>query len=109
VKAGGGTDSPWEKLKGQIVLGSDAFTQKIRPLLAKRAGLKEIPRVQRFANRPELETALARGKLYSKARRDSAIRVAHLKHGYTLSEIGSHLGLHYTTVSKVINQKRIAK
>ncbi len=104
-----GTDSPWEKLKGQIVLGSDAFTQKIRPLLAKRAGLKEIPRVQRFANRPELETALARGKLYSKARRDNAIRVAHLKHGDTLSEIGSLLGLHYTTVSKVINQTRIAK
>ena len=52
---------------------------------------------RRFANRPELETALARGKLYSKARRDTAIRVAHLKHGDTLSEIGSLLGLHYTT------------
>ena len=64
---------------------------------------------RRFANRPELETALARGTLYSKARRDTAIRVAHLKRGYTLSEIGSHLGLHYTTVSKVINQTRIAK
>ena len=46
----------------------------------------------------------SRGRLYSKARRDSAIRVAHLKHGYPLSEIGSHLGLHYTTVSKVVNQ-----
>ena len=89
--------------------GGFGATPSPRPLLAKRAGLKEIPRVQRFANRPELETALARGKLYSKARRDSAIRVAHLKHGYTLSEIGSHLGLHYTTVSKVINQTRIAK
>ena len=65
--------------------------------------------MQRFANRPELETALARGKLYSKARRDNAIRVAHLKRGYTLSEIGRHLGLHFTTASKVINQTRIAK
>ena len=65
--------------------------------------------MQRFANRPELEPALARGKLYSKARCDAAIRVGHLKHGYTLSEIGSHLGSHYTTVSKVINQTRIAK
>lgn len=109
VKAGTWVASPWEKLKGQIVLGSDAFTEKIRPLLAKQAGFKEIPRAQRFANRPELETALARGKLYSKARRDSAMRVAHLKHGYTLSEIGSHLGLHYTTVSKVINQTGTSK
>ena len=109
VNAGVGVDSPWLKLKGQILLGSDAFIQKIRPLLAKQAGLKEIPRAQRFANRPGLEIALASGKLYNKTRRDSAMRVAHLKHGYTLSETGSHLGLHYTTVSKVINQTGTAK
>jgi len=35
--------------------------------------------------------------------------VAHLKYGYTLSEIGGHLGLHYTTVSKVVNQMRPGK
>ena len=76
----------------------------IDQLIEYLPALKEIPRAQRFANRPELGIALARGKLYNKARRDQAMRIAHLKHGYTLSEIGSHLGLHYTTVSKVINQ-----
>lgn len=104
VKAGVGMNSPWGKLKGQILLGTEVYIQKIKPLLARQAHLREIPRAQRFANRPGLEIALARGKLYSKAKRDQAIRAAHIKYGYTLTEIGGHLGLHYTTVSKVINQ-----
>jgi DNA-binding MarR family transcriptional regulator len=29
--------------------------------------------------------------------------MAHIEYGYTLAEIGDHLGLHYTTVSKVVN------
>ncbi|MDP2242368.1 MAG: transposase [Burkholderiales bacterium] len=106
VRDGVQGESPWEKLTGQILLGSERFVAKIKPVLASKANLKEITRVQRFANRPALATALAQGKLYSKVQRDRAIKVAHLKHGYTLSEIGSHLGLHYTTVSKVINQAR---
>jgi hypothetical protein len=31
------------------------------------------------------------------------MRLAHLEYGYTLAEIGQHLGLHYTTVSKVVS------
>jgi len=31
------------------------------------------------------------------------IKQAHLQYDYTLIEIGSFLGLHYTTVSKVVN------
>jgi hypothetical protein len=31
------------------------------------------------------------------------MKKAHVEFGYTLMQIGDHLGLHYTTVSKVIN------
>jgi putative transposase len=109
VRAGIHSESPWEKLRGQILLGSERFVAKMRPVLTTKADLKEIPRVQRFVSRPSLATTLACGTRYGKPRRDRAIKVAHLKHGYTLSEIGSHLGLHYTTVSKVINQARQGK
>ena len=34
-------------------------------------------------------------------RRNAAIVVAHRVHGYSLAEIARHLGLHYSTVSRV--------
>ncbi|MCI0400578.1 MAG: hypothetical protein L0Y67_08595 [Gammaproteobacteria bacterium] len=40
-----------------------------------------------------------------KAARDKAMREAHRAHGYTLSEIGRALDLHYATISKVVNQR----
>jgi putative transposase len=109
VRAGMGGESPWEQLRGQVLLGREPFVARMGAVLRRTADVREIPRLQRLANRPALAMTLARGKLSSKARRDRAIRVAHLKHGYTLSEIGSHLGLHYTTVSKVVNQARRAR
>jgi len=104
VRPGAADESPWLKLRGQVFLGSERFVAKMRPVLRSKAALKEIPRHQRFASRPQIKTALPLNKLHSKSQRDSAIRAAHLRHGYTLSEIGAHLGLHYTTVSKLVNQ-----
>ena len=62
----------------------------------------------RQASQPELEAVLAREKLYTELKRDLAILLAHLKRGYTLSD-GGHLVLHYTTVSKVVNQAENGK
>jgi DNA-binding MarR family transcriptional regulator len=42
----------------------------------------------------------------SRIARYRCIRQAHLQHGYTLTEIGAYLGLHYSTVSKVVNEER---
>jgi len=38
--------------------------------------------------------------------RNNRITEAHIKHGYTLKEIADHLGIHYTTVRKVVAGKR---
>jgi REP element-mobilizing transposase RayT len=104
VSEGIGGASPWDQLTGQVLLGQESFVQELKAHLSGKAKLKEIPRAQRFAGRPALSVALAHGKLHTKEKRDRAMRAAHLEHGYTLNEIGNHLGLHYTTVSKVINQ-----
>jgi REP element-mobilizing transposase RayT len=106
VREGIKSESPWNRLRGQILLGSEAYIRKIQPLLARRGNLKEIPRVQRLVSRPPLKEALQLDRLDTKPKRDHAIQTAHLKHGYTLTEIGTHLGLHYTTISKVVNQER---
>ena len=37
--------------------------------------------------------------------RDNLIREAHWKHWYTLVEIAEIVGLHYTRVSRIVNQR----
>jgi putative transposase len=105
VKAGMDAPSPWEHLQGQLILGSDEFLASVKPRLGAIAHIKEVPRAQRFAHRPELAKALAVGKIDQKDTRDRLIREAHFMHGYTLTEIARHLGVHYTTISKIVNRQ----
>jgi REP element-mobilizing transposase RayT len=104
VLAGKREPSPWEGLKAQCVLGGRSFLEKISPALKDRSAIVEIPRRERFVSRPALEDLLGGGARKSRRRRDRAIVVAHLEYGYSLSEIGRHLGLHYTTVSKIVRR-----
>jgi hypothetical protein len=92
--------SPWGELKGQIILGEKGFIEKFKGLLAEKEGIKEIPRRQRYANRPALSEIFKEGRRRDKTRRNRKIITAHLKFGYTLKEIADYLSLHYTTVSK---------
>lgn len=107
VAEGKGT-SIWENLRGGILLGSDAFVKKIAPLLRGQKQLKDVPKVQRFAARPSL-SKLFRGAKRDKTKRNERIREAYLEHGYTLSQIGDQLGLHYSTVSRIARGERLAK
>ena len=85
---------PWEELKGQIYLGSEAFIERHSP---GNQELKEIPRVQLKAVKPSLERIFAKsGK--------RAIVQAYKEHGYRLQEIAAHLGVHYATVSRRLKQ-----
>jgi hypothetical protein len=100
VKEGIDTTSPWEELQGQILLGEEPFIDKYRELLHDKIEIKEIPRTQRYLNRPKL-AALFSGE-YKKAQRDKLIETAHVRHGYKLKEIAACLGIHYTTVTKAL-------
>lgn len=103
VRAASDMVSPWSKVQGQIFIGSAKFVEEMKPLLEGKEALQEVPKVQRFAHRPELKTVLSLKRRGDKEERNKAIRGAHFKYGYSLKEIGSHLGLHYTTISKIIN------
>ncbi|MFH1021991.1 MAG: hypothetical protein V1809_01215 [Planctomycetota bacterium] len=45
----------------------------------------------------------------TKAAWQRAAREAHVAHGYTLAEIGRHLNVHYTTVSKMVEAEEPKK
>ena len=96
--------SPWEQVRGQVVLGAEAFVKELQPLLASTRASKEIPQAQRLLQRPALDQLVAPGQWQTRSQRDHAIGVAHSEHGYSLSAIGRQLGLHYSTISKIVQQ-----
>jgi len=104
VKAGIHAESPWKELKAQCILGSRDFLEKLKPALKDKTGLTEIPKEQRLAFRPPLtEIFPSSGQNTNKDERNHLIRKAHLDNGYSLAAIARHLGLHYSTISRIVN------
>ena len=98
VKDGLG-DHPWEKLQGQIYLGSEEFIE--RHTKAKE-NIREVPRGQWQPARPRLEEVI-------KKHRNRAVMVAYREYGYRLREIAEHLGVHYATVSRRLREQERRK
>jgi putative transposase len=81
---------PWEKLTGQIYLGSESFIEEHAPENKKQA---EIPLAQLQAARPALRHIFSRHD-------KNAVEKAYRKYGYKMREIAEHLKVHYATVSR---------
>lgn len=99
-------EAPWEKLSGQVVIGTERFVQMVKEYLGEKEGVAEIPKKQRHLGRPAIEELFSSGGALTKQERNDLIRLAHGTHGYTLKDISQGLGVHYTTISKVINSDK---
>jgi len=105
VRQGLGERSPRGEFRGQVLLGSDEFVRSLdRPLKGAKE-IKEIRRQQRLVNHPSLAILPAAAGAKPRSLRNRSIRKAYPEYGYTLSDIGKQLGLHYSTSSKVVNAK----
>ena len=90
--------SPWSMLKNQIYLGSDRFVEKVQSdLPSRQQKLSEIPKAQKRSMPKSIEEYLT-----MTSSRDEAIVAAYKSGGYTLQDIGSHFGKHYSTISRII-------
>ena len=97
-----GGESPLAKIKNQVLLGSPRFLNEMQPILQGQRLEKKSPK--RATRRKSLRALFKKVETKSRHERNQLINRAHLEYGYTLMEIGDQLGLHYTTVSKVINK-----
>ena len=98
-----GNDSLWEDLRGGIILGKDSFLVKIQGYIDEKEKIGEIPRIERYASRPSLSKIFNPAK--NKITRNNKIYESCYHYGYTLTEIGNHLNLHYATVSKILKNR----
>jgi hypothetical protein len=94
VAEGLGSRPPWEDLESGV-LGGPAFLAEVRERNLVQD--PEVPRAQRHLARPSLAD-LRRQHPERAAWMAAACR----EHGYTMSEIATHAGLHYSSVSKII-------
>jgi len=105
VMAGLGQRPIWKDLKHQCVLGSPEFLAEIGPVVKGKNSIREIRRLQRKLARPSLAELFARERDSGKEVRNALLKKASLEYGYTFSEIGRHIGLHYATVSRIVRGK----
>lgn len=106
VAEGASLPSPWPQVRGQAVLGPEAFVENMRPMLDDVRNLKEISRPQRLLHRPSLQKIFTKAVQAEKSLRDAAIRQSFQDYGFSMAEISRHAGVHYSTVSKVIKGER---
>ena len=85
-----------------MILGGEEFVLKIQNLIEEKKDIYEIPKLQRYPGRPPLAVILPQKASDKKELRNKLICKAHLEYAYTLKEIGDFLGIHYSTVSRVI-------
>lgn len=101
VKQGVGDTSPLSSKSQQVLLGNPEFLKRMQPLLDNSLLAKKKPR--RATRRRSLKWIFSNLDGQPRSFRNELIHRAHIDYAYTLAEIGDHLGLHYTTVSKVVN------
>ena len=98
--------TPWENLTGQIFLGSETFIQQIKNQTSSSFSPNETLLADRHAGRPTLSDLFEPHPDWTKEERNKIITQAHLEYGYRLKQIAEVLGIHYSTVSKVIKNTK---
>ena len=101
VQDGIGSPSIWDHLKAQSLLGVEGFAEGLRHLVTEKQQIREIPKGQRFVGRPSLEKLFSQ-RNRSKKSRDRLIARAVTDYGYSQMDLASFLGLHYSTISRIL-------
>jgi REP element-mobilizing transposase RayT len=94
----------WKDVKGQSILGDGDFVNRLIDYARGYEEVKEIPKVQRYLNRPGLKEIFENTE-GEKRKRDRRIAEAVKRWGYSEKEIADCLRLHYSTVSRLIGRE----
>lgn len=103
IREGIGKNPFTKELAGKIILGTERFVEAMTQIIENKEEMKEVPRVQRYVGRPTLKDLFNTKDQTDKDALRLSMRVAYC-HGYTMKEIGDHLGIHYATVSRALKR-----
>lgn len=89
--------SPWGQLKSQMYLGDDTFVKSLQDKLEPDTDLSEVPSSQKRKIAQPINEYFDQ----SLSRNDGIYR-AYQSGGYNMKAISDAIGLHYSTISKII-------
>jgi REP element-mobilizing transposase RayT len=92
----------WEEVRAQCILGADDFVEGLIDYIKDHEAIPEIPKAQRFLNRPSLNQLFIGRVLRDLDKRNEKIGEAVEKYGYTQREVANHLRMHFTSVSRIM-------
>src|SRR3990172_3848145 len=81
----------WKDIQGQCLLGGEEFSAGLIDCLKGKKDLKEIPRSQRYLDRPHFSRIFTTDIVSNRKKRDLKIREAVHRYGYSQREIADHL------------------
>jgi len=105
VREGISMESIWEKVRAQSILGREDFVERIENYVRGHEEIPEIPKSQRYMNRPILERLFGNDVIRDKKRRDKKIVEAVEGYGYSQKEVADHLGMHFSSISRIMRGK----
>jgi len=95
----------WRDLRAQSILGGDDFVERLFDHVRGNERIADIPKSQRFAVRPPLGRLFDKREIRSRQERNARILEAVEQQGYTQKEVADHLGLHFTSISRILRTK----
>jgi hypothetical protein len=76
--------------------------KEFKRLSGEKTRFREIPKCQRLVSRPRLDELFSGCGIMENKERNTMLKKAHKEYGYSFSELGRCLGLHYATVSSIV-------
>ena len=104
INKGMDQESIWEKVKAQSILGGDDFPEDFADYIKGRKDVVDIPRSQRYLDRPDLQSIFTEDVLRDILKRDEKITQAVYQYGYRQKEVADHLGMHFSSISRIMRK-----
>ncbi len=92
------------EIRGDLILGDREFVESVKDIIKKEKNNLDYPKYQRTACRPDLEELLDPLTVSMKETRNVAVRKAYNEFGYTQSDIAGFLGVHNSTIYRILRK-----
>ena len=105
IEDGIGERDLWRNVKAQSLLGEEEFIERLQYYIKGYEEIKDIPKNQRFIGRPDLKLIFNVSVLNNRRERNKLIIKAVEKYGYSQREIADFIGMHFASISRLVNRK----
>jgi REP element-mobilizing transposase RayT len=100
-------ESVFNYVKAQSILGEEDFVDSLKGYIKGYKDIAEISKSQRYLDRPEIKKIFISSTLHNREKRNRKIIEAVNKYGYTQREVADYLGMHFTSISRILRESSL--